>query len=196
LELRPETSVFINCPFDTEYAHLFDAIIFATVCCGFVPRSALESGTVAEPRITRILEALCSSKYSIHDLSRCSGEARFNMPLELGMAMARRYLTPAKAKQRHDWLVLVPSGHSHLRFISDLGAFDPKTHDGSVEGILQPVMGWLASRPNAIRTPTFQEVLAALPSFQAKRRQRAADWGADVPWRFLVEAATETVPKF
>jgi hypothetical protein len=199
LELRPETSVFINCPFDTEYAHLFDAIIFATVCCGFVPRSALESGTVAEPRITRILEALCSSKYSIHDLSRCSGEgdeglARFNMPLELGMAMARRHLTRAKAKQRHDWLVLVPIGHPHLRFISDLG--HPKTHDSSVEGILQPVMGWLASRPDAIRTPTFLEVLAALPSFQAKRRQRSADWGVDMPWRFLVEAATEAVPKF
>jgi hypothetical protein len=201
LELKPETSVFVNCPFDAEYANLFDAIIFATVCCGFVPRSALESGTVADPRITRILEPLCSSKYSIHDLSRCRGEgdgrlARFNMPLELGMAMARRHLTRVKAK-RHDWLVLVPSGHLYLQFISDLGAFDPKTHDSSVEGVLQPVMVWLASRPDAIRTPTFQEVLAALPNFQAKRRQLATAWGGgDIPWRLVLEAATDAVPKF
>ena len=201
MKLRPENSVFINCPFDAQYADLFDAIIFATVCCGFVPRSALESGTVAEPRITRILDALCSSKYSIHDLSRCSGEgdeglARFNMPLELGMAMARRHLTRAKVKQQHDWLVLVPSGHGHLRFISDLGAFDPKTHDGSVDGVLQPVMVWLASRPGAIRTPTFQEVRAILPSFQTKRRQLAANWGGDVPWHLVLAAATDAVPKF
>lgn len=93
LALDPSKSVFINCPFDADYAPLFDAIVFATVCCGFMPRSALESGTVSEPRLARILQALFSSKYSIHDLSRCAGEgsdnlARFNMPLELGMAMA------------------------------------------------------------------------------------------------------------
>lgn len=51
LTLDPSKSVFINCPFDPEYAALFEAIVFATVCCGFVPRSALESGTIAEPRL-------------------------------------------------------------------------------------------------------------------------------------------------
>jgi hypothetical protein len=93
LALDPAKSVFINCPFDLDYAPLFDAIVFATVCCGFVPRCALESGTVSEPRVNRIIRALSNCKYSIHDLSRCTGEgsenfARFNMPLELGMAMA------------------------------------------------------------------------------------------------------------
>lgn len=201
MRLRPAKSVFINCPFDREYADLFDAIIFATVCCGFVPRSALESGTVAETRISRILDALFASKYSIHDLSRCRGEgdeqlARFNMPLELGMAMARWHLTRAKARQRHDWLVLVPRGHTYVRFVSDLGAFDPETHDDTVDGVLQPVMGWLATRPDATRAPTFQEVRAALPSFQTRRRRLAAEWGSDrPPWRFVLKAATETVPK-
>jgi hypothetical protein len=38
------------------------------------------------------------SKYSIHDLSRCTGEgaenfARLNMPLEPGIAMARQFRT-------------------------------------------------------------------------------------------------------
>ncbi len=47
--------------------------------------------------MARIVRALANSKYLIHDLSRCTGEgienvARFNMPLELGMAMARRLL--------------------------------------------------------------------------------------------------------
>lgn len=42
------------------------------------------------------MKAIRGSKYSVHDLSRCRGEgdenlARFNMPLELGMAMAERF---------------------------------------------------------------------------------------------------------
>ena len=112
LAATPDSSVFINCPFDAQYTELFDAIVFATTCCGFLARSALESGTVAEPRMTRIAKALLSSKYSIHDLSRCTGQggenfARFNMPLELGIAMGRRI---SEGEDAHDWLILVPQG--------------------------------------------------------------------------------------
>src|SRR5436309_16111456 len=57
LALEPSKSVFINCPLDAGYAPLFEAIVFATVCCGFLPRSALESGTVSEPRLARITRA-------------------------------------------------------------------------------------------------------------------------------------------
>jgi len=172
LALDPSKSVFINCPFDAEFAALFDAIEFATVCCGFMPRSALESGTVAEPGLSRILRALFSSKYSLHDLSRCTGEggeniARFNMPLELGMAMARRFMDPGN---EHDWLVLVPKGHVYIRFVSDLAAYDPATHDGSIAGVVVAVMSWLATRHNAIQPVTPREVLALLPVFQAKKR--------------------------
>lgn len=153
LAFDPSKSVFINCPFDADYAPLFDAIVFATVCCGFIPRSALESGTVSEPRLTRILRALFSSKYSIHDLSRCTGEgsdniARFNMPLELGMAMARRFMEPAN---EHDWLVLAPIGHTYVRFVSDLAAYDPATHNGSIPSIVIAVMSWLATRNRRLR---------------------------------------------
>lgn len=125
LRIVPRRSVFINCPYDREFEPLFDAIVFATVCCGFLPRSALESGSVAESRMERITRAVFSSKYSIHDLSRCQGQggellARFNMPLELGIAMARRY--QGRGKSVHDWLVLVPEGHSYLKFVTDLAA--------------------------------------------------------------------------
>ncbi|HVR99441.1 MAG TPA: hypothetical protein VMW27_22655, partial [Thermoanaerobaculia bacterium] len=71
---EPKRSVFINCPFDDDFAPLLEAILFATVCCGFTPRTALDSGTVSESRMERILKAMFSSKYSIHDLSRCRGE--------------------------------------------------------------------------------------------------------------------------
>jgi hypothetical protein len=190
LALDSAKSVFINCPFDAAYSPLFDAILFSTVCCGFTPRSALESGTVAEPRLARITSALFSCRYSIHDLSRSTGEgsenlARFNMPLELGMAMARRFMDP----EEHDWLLLVPAGHAYLRFVSDLAAYDPRTHDGSVESVMIPVMAWLSTRDDA-RTPvTPREVLSKLPEFQARKRELDADWRGFPPWADVVLAA-------
>lgn len=193
LALDPTKSVFINCPFDSEYAALFDAIVFTTVCCGFMPRSALESGTVSEPRVARIVRALVGSKYSIHDLSRCTGEgaeniARFNMPLELGMAMARKFIDPGS---EHDWLVLVPTGHAYARFVSDLIAYDPVAHDQSVAGIVVAVMPWLATRADAVPTVTPQEVLALLPQFQTRRLALNSAWGGLPPWADVVMLALE-----
>jgi hypothetical protein len=193
LALDRAKSVFINCPFDDDYSVLFDAIVFASVCCGFLPRSALESGTVSEPRLTRVMHALSSCRYSIHDLSRCTGEgsdnfARFNMPLELGMAMALRFMDPVS---EHDWLVLVPQGHAYHRFISDLAAYDPLTHDGSISSVVVAVMSWLATRKDAIPPVTPREVLDLLPSFQSRRRELDAAWGGYPPWADVVMAAIE-----
>ena len=150
LRLNPATSVFLNCPYDLEYQALFDSAVLSVVCCGFTPRSALESGTIAEPRMARITRAIFDSKYSIHDLSRCKGEgdanlARFNMPLELGIAMARRYLG-RRAADKHDWLVMVPAGHPYGRYISDLAGFDPVTHNSTERGLIVAIMTWLATK--------------------------------------------------
>jgi len=193
----PSRSVFINCPFDPRYAKLFDAILFATVCCGFSPRSALDSGSVGEPRLARITRAIFSSRYSIHDLSRCTGEggenlARFNMPLELGMAMARRYMGTAND---HEWLILAPKGHAYLRFVSDLAAFDPATHDGTVKGVVFAVMPWLATREGRIPPVTPTQVLAAFPRFRAEKRKTSAAWGGFPPWPEIVLDAIRVAKK-
>jgi hypothetical protein len=118
-----EESVFINCPYDPEYADLFCAVILTTVAYGFEPRSAREAEHRSETRFVRITEALTHSKYSIHDLSRFTGEgvdniARFNMPLELGFAMALKIERQATAGRPHNWLVLVPGSYEYqpLRF--------------------------------------------------------------------------------
>src|SRR4051812_38488290 len=110
---EPTSHVFVNCPFDADYREQRDAIIFTCVHAGFVPWMADSTGDLAVPRVERILGALAECRYSIHDLSRYQGEgdlnlARFNMPLELGMAMQLRGLRPAG--DAHDWLVLVPEG--------------------------------------------------------------------------------------
>jgi hypothetical protein len=142
----------------------------------------------------RITQAIAASKYSIHDLCRCRGEgdanlARFNMPLELGAAMAQRF-GPGGANN-HDWLLLVPRGSDYVRFISDLAGYDPKQHDGSIESVLPGVMSWLATRPDAVLVPTPAEVLATVPRFSTARAKLDADWNGEAPWADTLLSAAQ-----
>lgn len=186
----PSISVFINCPYDHEFQPLFDSILFATVACGFTPRSAIDTGTVSDSRIDRIRKAMFGSRYSIHDLSRCKGEgsellARFNMPLELGFAMARRFLD----EESHDWLVLVPEQHEYLKYISDLGAFDPKKHTGTKESIVPPVVNWLKTRPYAPVSPFPDQVVGQLPAYLERISELRSRSGGELPWSEMILTA-------
>ena len=189
LSAKRELSVFINCPFDSEYAVIFDAVVFATICCGFLPRCAVETGCTSISRMDRITKAIQSSKYSIHDLCRCKGEgdanlARFNMPVELGVAMGQRFGIDGATD--HDWLLLVPEGSSYVSYLSDLAGYDPKQYSQSVETAVPAVMSWLATRPDAIQVPTPSEVLEVFPRFQEQRHDLDEKWKGELPWADVV----------
>jgi len=111
--------------------------------------------------------------------------ARFNMPLELGMAMSQRFSGKSK-RDSHDWLVLVPKGHIYKRFLSDLSGYDPVEYDGTAATVVPAVMSWLATRPDAVRTPTPQAVIAVLPGFAAARAELCAEWCDQAPWTDLL----------
>lgn len=144
-------------------------------------------------RMDRIMEALSASKYSIHDLSRCRGEgddnlSRFNMPLELGMAMAQRYYL-RKIGDDHEWMALVPTEHLYQRFLSDLAGFDLYSHDETVETLVPALMSWLVTRPDALWTPSPRAVLGALPAFRKARESLARVWHDKAPWPHLINEA-------
>jgi len=190
LETKRNSSVFINCPYDTEYLPIFDSIVFASVCCGFLPRSAIESGSTSVPRMDRITQAISNSKYSIHDLSRCKGEgdknlARFNMPLELGVCMAHKFGTDGSS-DCHDWLLLVPRGSEYVRYVSDMAGYDPKQYDLSPESAIPAVMSWLATRPDAVITSTPSEVIKTLPVFLERKERLMRRWSGEAPWADIV----------
>jgi hypothetical protein len=191
MPVDPSRSVFINCPFDPEYEPLRDALLLTVVTCGFVPRSALESGKVSVSRMERIFQAIYTSAYSIHDLSRCRGEgeqvlARFNMPLELGIAMSRRY--GGEPVDHHDWLVLVPTKEPYARFVSDLAGFDLPLYDGTEESLVRQVMTWLMIHPHALPGVRPTQVMSRLEIFRKEKAKLKAEWG-QIPWNLLVEAA-------
>jgi hypothetical protein len=91
--------------------------------------------------------------------------------------------------EEHDWLVLVPRGHRYARFISDLAAYDPSTHDGSAESVVYAVMAWLSTRKDAIRPVNPPKVVANLPVFSAAKRELDLSWGGYPPWSEIVLAA-------
>ena len=190
-----ERSVFINCPFDQDYEPFRDALLLAVVSCGFTPRSAIESGKASAVRMDRIFDALYSSSYSIHDLSRCRGEgaevlARFNMPLELGIALARRY--SGEGTNPHDWLVLVPQSAPYARFISDLAGFDFPPYDGTELSLVQQVMTWLLLHREALPGLSPAEVIARLAAFRDHKAKLKAEWG-HIPWKWLVDSAVKAL---
>src|SRR5947208_16908333 len=82
-------NVFINCPFDDSYKHLFDAAVFAVQAAGFYPRCALEARNSGQNRLYKIMDIISECRFGIHDISRTEltrgNLPRFNMPLELGL---------------------------------------------------------------------------------------------------------------
>jgi hypothetical protein len=187
-------SVFINCPFDWEFRSQANAIVFTCVHAGFYPVLATSGGQSGRPRLDRILAGLSACRYSIHDLSRCRGEgeenlARFNMPLELGMAMAIRAGHLRQAG--HEYLILVPAElQLYQRYISDLAGLDPQTHDGTPERIVAEVLAWLLTAAEAPAEVDPQEVIDKLGAFQAGLDDLQRQWRAgSIPWPRIVELA-------
>ena len=190
-----EKSVFINCPFDPPFEPLFHAIVLTVAARGFTPRCARESEGQAVTRIDRIARGLMESKYSIHDLSRFQGEggalnlSRFNMPLELGMAVGIRYLKDGQPAT-HNWVALVPQGFVHQKFISDLAGFDPPDHDGTPEMVIKQVAAWLSMQPDfTLPTPSAKSILDAYQGFCNLLDQSKQNALGTLTWPAIVKDA-------
>lgn len=146
-------NVFINCPFDEEFATLLRSMLFRVVRLGFSPRLASESSDSGQNRLDKIVKIIRQSKYSIHDLSRCqacaSGEyLRMNMPFELGIDYGCRnsgneYLAEKK------FLVLDEIPHRLKAALSDMSGCDYEAHEANHQIVVQCVRNWLVSEANA-----------------------------------------------
>jgi hypothetical protein len=194
---EPQLSVFVNCPYDEDYRACFDAIVFTCVHAGFFPWIAASTGSVARGRIDRILEGLEWCRYSIHDLTRYRGEgaenlSRFNMPLELGIAMGVR--GQHAGEDAHDWMVMGPPGHVFHGYVSDLAGIDPLPHDGTPERVCTAVLAWLVARPDAAIPIGPAEVLEKLKAYSDRKRALDREWSThSPPWGAVLDAAIEIV---
>lgn len=149
--------VFINCPFDSDYWPIFEAVVFTIVDSGFVPRCALEEPDSGEARIHRIQRIINSSQYSIHDISRTEltpDYPRFNMPFELGLDIGCRKFGDSQMKRKR-CLILDSEKFRYQEFFSDIAGQDIKAHGNSPNTVIGQLRNWLkgASRRKTIPGP-------------------------------------------
>ena len=144
----PQSSVFLNVPFDPQYQALFRALIFTIHDCGFAARCALESTDGGTVRVEKLYQIIEQCQYGIHDISRTTLDQvnklpRFNMPLELGVFLgARRYGTPVH--QKKNCLILDRDRFRYQKFCSDIAGQDIRAHGNKVSNAIAAVRDWLS----------------------------------------------------
>lgn len=137
--------VFLNYPFDSEFATLANAMNFAVVASGLLPLCAYDLTTPDRPRLELLVNAIQNCKYSAHDFSRSKGGgennfARMNMPIEMGMALFHALNTQHR---EHRCAFFVPTAYEYQAFASDLAGLDPKVHDNDDARIVTDMYEWL-----------------------------------------------------
>jgi len=144
-----DESVFINCPFDEEYAPLLEAMMFCVILFGFAPCLASQSRETGAIRFDKIIELARGCRYSIHDLSRCKitgvrlEEAepeyvRMNMPFELGIDFGLRNSGIKKFETKR-FLIFEEDAYDLKRALSDLGGQDPEYHSNDPYALISKV---------------------------------------------------------
>jgi hypothetical protein len=175
------SSVFINCPFDTLFEPIRNAIVFAIYDCGFVPRCALEEDNGGDVRFEKIQRIISECKYGVHDISRTELDMhnnlpRFNMPLELGVFLGAKKFG-GSAQKRKNCLILDREPHRYQQFISDIAGQDIRSHNGNPEDAINSIRNWLNDASDRRTIPggrsiarRYAEFLRDLPEICQKAR--------------------------
>jgi hypothetical protein len=155
-------SVFLNIPYDKEFEDLYLAYIV-----GLTQLGLRVNATLAVPnqgRLEAIIGLIDESNFSIHDLSRIKsskGIPRFNMPLELGLALHCSHVT----KGRHRVYVFESKPYRAQRSTSDINGIDPQIHNGTAKGVMAGLRNIFRQPGNVTTVPEM------LISYRAVRRK-------------------------
>jgi hypothetical protein len=166
-------AVFLNIPYDDRFKRLYVAYIVGLIQLGLEPRVTLGIPG-GQRRLDRIFKLVQSCRYSIHDLSRVELDRnhpptpRFNMPFELGLAIAWEKLNPS----RHTWFISETKKRRVQKSLSDLDGTDPNIHDGTVEGVMRELGNAFVRRGPQPTVPemmrTYRQVVRKLDEIRTK----------------------------
>ena len=166
-----DTSVFVNCPFDSAYRPLFEAVVFAVYDCGFHPRCALEVDDSSQVRIQKITKIIGECRLAIHDISRTQLDAasrlpRFNMPFELGIFFGAKAFG-GREHRRKACIVFDAERYRYQKFLSDIAGLDVREHLSRVDRIIHQVRDFLAGHaPGPALLPGGRTVNARYQAFR------------------------------
>jgi len=137
--------VFLNIPFDLQFEPLYLAFIAGLSGFGLIPQAVLQIPG-SQRRLDRLIELVEACRYSFHDLSRVELDPRrpktprFNMPFELGLAVA----WAAHMDKKHRWFVFERRKFRALKSLSDINGSEIYVHDNRPIGVLRGLTNALA----------------------------------------------------
>lgn len=179
-------NVFLNCPFDSAFRPIFQAIVFAVHDCGYIARCSLEIDDASEVRIEKISKIISSCRFGVHDISRTeldtsTGLPRFNMPLELGIFLGAKRFGRAEQK-RKSCLILDVDRYRYQKYISDIAGQDIVAHDSRPEHAINAVRNWLSNAtPKDVRIPSAVTIAKRYRAFDNELPEACAKlrWSVD-----------------
>ena len=165
------TSVFINCPFTDDYSHIFRAIVFSVVDCGYRPRCALEVIDGSQVRLQKIEALIEQSRFGVHDLSNMdldpdSKLPRFNMPLELGLFLGAKRFGNDRQKDKRA-LILDRDRYRYQKAISDISGQDIQSHNGEPAEAIRCVRDWLRTVSRRTTLPGAGHIIGRYEQYEA-----------------------------
>jgi len=192
-------SVFINCPFDTDYENLIRAIVFGIYRCGFYPVTAKLDDNGLDTRISKIERIIENCRFGIHDLSRTELNIhqlpRYNMPFELGIFFgARRYGDQYQKKKNA--LILDSTPYRYLEFISDLRGVDIRAHNNDDLTAMLLVRKWLKTASKRATIPGETLMSDEYNDFKLRLPEIAKNLGtnsADLPFNDYCSLVEEEI---
>lgn len=150
---------FLNIPYDPDFHELYLAYIAGITSFGLVPRATLEIPG-GKRRLDRIFTLIRGCRYSFHDMSRVELDLkrpptpRFNMPFELGLAVAWEVLNPGQ----HTWFVLESRNRRLSKSLSDLNGTDPYIHEAKPRAVLRELCNCLVRTEHQPTVPEMMKV--------------------------------------
>jgi hypothetical protein len=163
-------NVFVNVPFDDDFAPLFEALVFTISACGYRIRCALEEDDSGNIRLEKLSRLIKESPRSIHDLSRVElGKnllPRFNMPFELGLALGAKQFGGTSSRS-NSLKIMVAKPFLMPTYLSDLAGTDPSAHANDPSEVIRIVRNYLHAKPSGGPLPGPTKLIAAHTDFKA-----------------------------
>jgi hypothetical protein len=130
-------------------------------------------------RLDRIFGLIKGCRFSVHDLSRVQldrrppSTPRFNMPFDLGLAVAWERISNAG----HIWFVMESVSYRLTKSLSDLNGTDPHVHDGTIRGVFRELGNAFARRGKQASVQQmwriYREVRDGVPAILKRRGARS-----------------------
>lgn len=141
-----DNAIFINCPFDNGYLPLLRALLFVSRFYGLEVKIASSDLDSKSNRLSRIIDLMKVSKYSVHDLSRMKSDKegeyyRMNMPFELG-------LDYGIGGEEKVFLIFENEPYKLKIALSDINGWDVRPHSDKPETLIMEFRRWIVVNRN------------------------------------------------